>query len=194
MISLLYLLLHITTNLAVAFLVDIKIVHGSSIVLSGIYPVSGADFEALAAAVERLTLNDASVTVKRENSAALSAGFRCGCTLSALLFAKYCQDAPPLSSLTTYMPATPVDFKLRCIRFLGLLHMEVFLQRLEQEHGANVITTSPTVPYVIEHIDGTRQDLQNPSQVSIRAETLLYAGFKKYAHQVAKIHSQALFE
>lgn len=45
------------------------------------FPVSGADFEALNAAVERLTLNDASVAVQRENSAALGAGFRCGYVL-----------------------------------------------------------------------------------------------------------------
>lgn len=46
--------------------------------LAGLFPISGADFEALNAAVERLTLNDASVSVQRENSAALGAGFRCG--------------------------------------------------------------------------------------------------------------------
>ena len=45
---------------------------------AGLYPVSNADFDALASAVERLTLNDASVAVKRENSTALGAGFRCG--------------------------------------------------------------------------------------------------------------------
>lgn len=48
---------------------------------AGLYPVSNADFDALASAVERLTLNDASVAVKRENSNALGAGFRCGCPL-----------------------------------------------------------------------------------------------------------------
>ncbi|XP_078809864.1 translation factor GUF1, mitochondrial isoform X3 [Oryzias latipes] len=31
--------------------------------------------------------------------------------------------------------------------FLGLLHMEVFNQRLEQEYNASVIVTAPTVPY-----------------------------------------------
>ncbi|XP_044801853.1 translation factor GUF1, mitochondrial isoform X3 [Bubalus kerabau] len=31
--------------------------------------------------------------------------------------------------------------------FLGLLHMEVFNQRLEQEYNASVILTTPTVPY-----------------------------------------------
>ena len=45
---------------------------------AGMFPISGADFEALDDAVERLTLNDASVVVQRENSAALGAGFRCG--------------------------------------------------------------------------------------------------------------------
>lgn len=33
--------------------------------------------------------------------------------------------------------------------FLGLLHMDVFNQRLEQEHGAQVITTTPSVPYKV---------------------------------------------
>jgi len=33
--------------------------------------------------------------------------------------------------------------------FLGLLHMEVFNQRLEQEYGAEVIVTVPSVPYKI---------------------------------------------
>ena len=31
--------------------------------------------------------------------------------------------------------------------FLGTLHMDVFRQRLEDEHDANVIITAPTVPY-----------------------------------------------
>lgn len=31
--------------------------------------------------------------------------------------------------------------------FLGLLHLDVFCQRLEQEYNANVIITSPNVPY-----------------------------------------------
>ena len=51
---------------------------GDVVRCAGMFPISGADFEALNAAVERLTLNDASVSVKRENSAALGAGFRCG--------------------------------------------------------------------------------------------------------------------
>ena len=40
-------------------------------------------------------------------------------------------------------------------RFHGLLHMEVFHQRLENEHGASVITTPPTVPYRIKVCEST---------------------------------------
>ena len=47
-------------------------------VLTGVFPSSTAEFEQLNAAMDRLTLNDSSVTVQRENSAALGAGFRCG--------------------------------------------------------------------------------------------------------------------
>ena len=63
----------------------------------------------LRSAVERLTLNDSSVSLVPESSQALGQGFRCG--------------------------------------FLGVLHMEVFHQRLMDEHGADVVLTAPTVPY-----------------------------------------------
>ncbi|KAF8211977.1 P-loop containing nucleoside triphosphate hydrolase protein [Mycena galopus ATCC 62051] len=37
--------------------------------------------------------------------------------------------------------------------FLGTLHMDVFRQRLEDEHDANIIITAPTVPYKIMYKD-----------------------------------------
>lgn len=47
-----------------------------------------------------------------------------------------------------YNENTLVDlFCLLRLGFLGLLHMEVFNQRLEQEYNASVIVTAPTVPY-----------------------------------------------
>lgn len=46
-------------------------------VFSGVYPVDGSDFEALNHAIERLTCNDASVSVTKESSTALGLGFRC---------------------------------------------------------------------------------------------------------------------
>ncbi|PNY09144.1 translation factor GUF1 chloroplastic-like, partial [Trifolium pratense] len=94
-------------------------------VFSGLFPADGSDFEALNHAIEKLTCNDASVSVAKETSTALGLGFRCG--------------------------------------FLGLLHMDVFHQRLEQEYGAHIISTVPTVPYIYEYSDGSKLEVQNPA-------------------------------
>uniref|UniRef100_A0A672ZVS5 Tr-type G domain-containing protein n=1 Tax=Sphaeramia orbicularis TaxID=375764 RepID=A0A672ZVS5_9TELE len=80
-----------------------------AMVFAGMYPVDQSEYIGLRSAIERLTLNDSSVSVQRDSSLALGAGWRLG--------------------------------------FLGLLHMEVFNQRLEQEYNASVIVTAPTVPY-----------------------------------------------
>jgi GTP-binding protein LepA len=47
-------------------------------VFSGIFPIDGDDFENLRDALEKLKLNDASVTYAPESSGALGFGFRCG--------------------------------------------------------------------------------------------------------------------
>lgn len=49
-----------------------------AMVYAGIFPVDSGDFPKLEEAIERLTLNDRSVTVQRESSAALAQGFRLG--------------------------------------------------------------------------------------------------------------------
>jgi elongation factor 4 len=96
------------------------------VVFAGIYPVESDTFEALAEAIEKLTLNDASVSVEKKSSAALGLGFRCG--------------------------------------FLGLLHMDVFKQRLEQEYDLLVIATAPSVLFKIKlkHQE-TLLFMENPS-------------------------------
>ncbi|KAI8100907.1 hypothetical protein M9434_005291 [Picochlorum sp. BPE23] len=48
--------------------------------------------------------------------------------------------------------------------FLGLLHMDVFRQRLEQEHGASVIITAPTVPIQIKKSSEEWIEIQNPAE------------------------------
>ena len=93
---------------------------------AGIFPVVNTDFGALADAIEKLTLNDASVTVEKKSSTALGLGFRCG--------------------------------------FLGLLHMDVFKQRLEQEYGLLILTTAPSVLYKIKLAhDRGLIEIENPS-------------------------------
>ncbi len=52
--------------------------HVNPMVYCGIYPADGADYEALRDALDKLRLNDASVSYEPETSAALGYGFRCG--------------------------------------------------------------------------------------------------------------------
>lgn len=47
-------------------------------VFAGVYPIESEDFENLRASLEKLQLNDASLTFQPESSAALGFGFRCG--------------------------------------------------------------------------------------------------------------------
>lgn len=103
-----------------------------SMVFAGVYPVDNSDYEDLRTAIEKLTLNDPSVNVEKESSAALGLGFRCG--------------------------------------FLGLLHMDVFKQRLEQEYAMSIITTSPTVLYKIKLSDGSEISIEKASDFPERVK------------------------
>lgn len=59
--------------------------------------------------------------------------------------------------------STALGLGFRC-GFLGLLHMDVFKQRLEQEYGVLIIVTSPTVPYRVVLTNGEEMTLDNPSK------------------------------
>ncbi|PVD37926.1 hypothetical protein C0Q70_00528 [Pomacea canaliculata] len=105
------------------------------VVFAGVFPSDQSEFVALRSAVQKLVLNDSSVTVHSDSSPALGQGFRMG--------------------------------------FLGLLHMDVFCQRLEQEFDASFIVTSPNVPYKvritgaksIKKYGGSEVTILNPSSM-----------------------------
>jgi translation factor GUF1, mitochondrial len=58
--------------------------------------------------------------------------------------------------------STALGIGFKC-GFLGLLHMEVFQQRLEQEYGMPVIITSPSVLYKVELKDSSNVLIETPS-------------------------------
>jgi len=60
--------------------------------------------------------------------------------------------------------STALGFGFRC-GFLGLLHMEIIVERLEREFDLGVITTSPSVIYKVVMNDGEIQMIQNPTNL-----------------------------
>lgn len=95
-----------------------------SMVFAGIYPISTDDYVDLREALEKLQLNDASLTFIPETSTALGFGFRCG--------------------------------------FLGLLHMEIIVERLRREYDIDLISTMPSVEYKVTFENGDTIVIDNP--------------------------------
>ena len=54
-----------------------------------------------------------------------------------------------------------LGFGFRC-GFLGLLHMDIIQERIEQEYNIDIITTAPSVVYKVNLKNGTEQVIENP--------------------------------
>ena len=100
-----------------------------SMVFAGVYPISTDDYEDLREALEKLQLNDASLTYVPETSVALGFGFRCG--------------------------------------FLGLLHMEIIVERLRREFYIDLISTAPSVEYHVTLENESQVIIDNPAEFPV---------------------------
>lgn len=95
---------------------------------AGLYPASADEYEGLAAAIERLNLNDASVTVKKETSDALGAGFRCA------------------------TPITRHDLVLNINSIYGPLHLRGLLEASATESVAQLASYVTVVCVCYQHV------------------------------------------
>ncbi len=55
-----------------------------------------------------------------------------------------------------------LGFGFRC-GFLGLLHMEIIQERIEREFMLDIITTAPSVSYLVKKTDGSEVYISNPT-------------------------------
>ena len=101
-------------------------------VFSGIFPIEPNKYDELKEALNKLKLNDASLSIEPENSVALGFGFRIG--------------------------------------FLGLLHMDVIITRIEREFNIGIIATSPSVIYHVTLTNGEIIDVDSPNKMPDRAK------------------------
>nr|MCH9683351.1 translation elongation factor 4 [Deltaproteobacteria bacterium] len=64
----------------------------------------------------------------------------------------------------TYEPETSeaLGFGFR-LGFLGLLHMEIVQERLEREYNLDIITTAPSVQYLVKMKEGEIREVDNPA-------------------------------
>lgn len=93
-----------------------------SVLYASVHPMEGDGFDELAAAVDRLALNDTGLEIQRTAGSQNSGG---GAFLG---------------------PGLRVGFQ-------GLLHVEVFRQRLMDEFNMEAIVTPPKVPYHIKYME-----------------------------------------
>ena len=104
-----------------------------SVLYASVHPMEGDEFDELVAAVDRLALNDTGLEVAKSMTGATNSE----------------QGGPFLG------PGIRVGFQ-------GLLHSEVFRQRLLDEFDLEVIVTPPKVPYEITVVPHRNNKLKEP--------------------------------
>jgi GTP-binding protein LepA len=79
--------------------------------------------------------------------------------------------------------------------FLGLLHMEIVQERLEREFGLELITTAPTVEYVVHLRSGEVVEVDNPAQLPpVTTIERIEEPFVRLSIMVPTVHLGAMME
>ena len=150
-------------------------------VFAGVYPIETEDFEDLRASIEKLQLNDASLTFEAESSVALGFGFRCG--FLGMLHMEIIQERLDrefdMSVITTvpnvsYKVYTKKDEMLEVHNPSGLPDI-VSIDRIEEPYiRASIITRTDYIGQIMTLCLGKRGELIKQDYISGNRMELIY--------------------
>ena len=150
-------------------------------VFAGVYPIETEDFEDLRASIEKLQLNDASLTFEPESSVALGFGFRCG--FLGMLHMEIIQERLDrefdMSVITTvpnvsYKVYTNKNELIEVHNPAGLPDL-VSIDRIEEPYiRASIITRTDYIGQIMTLCLGKRGDLIKQDYISGNRMELIY--------------------
>jgi len=150
-------------------------------VFAGVYPIEAEDYEDLRASLEKLQLNDASLSFQPESSMALGFGFRCG--FLGLLHMEIIQERLDREfdmNVITTVPNVSYNVYLKDGSMVevhnpaGMPDLTV-IDRIEEPYiRASVITTSPYIGPIMTLCLGKRGELVKQEYISGDRMELLF--------------------
>ncbi len=150
-------------------------------VFAGVYPIDNEDFEDLRASIEKLQLNDASLTFEPESSVALGFGFRCG--FLGMLHMEIIQERLDrefnMNVITTvpnvsYKVFTKKDEEIEVHNPSGLPDI-MLIDRIEEPYiRASVITRADYIGQIMTLCLGKRGELVRQEYISGDRMELVY--------------------
>jgi GTP-binding protein LepA len=150
-------------------------------VFAGVYPIDTEDFEDLRASMEKLQLNDASLTFQAESSLALGFGFRCGFLgmlhmeiIQERLDREFDMDVITTVPNVRYNVYTKKGEKIEVHNPSGLPDIAM-IDRIEEPYiRASIITTTDYIGPIMSLCLGKRGELVKQEYISGNRVELIY--------------------